>query len=132
MIGRVSGVLLEADDARYLLDALDALLQGGRRPSPRLADFIARLRRNAETLSPTQEDTLAGVRKLGVQQDSDNTAAYDLLDTAEAAAILGCTSANVRDLASRGRLPRHRAGGRWLYPARSVVALAESRAAKRS
>jgi hypothetical protein len=132
VIERVNGVLLEAADARYLLDALDALLQDGRRPSPRLADFIARLRRTAGKLAPTQENTCADVSKVGAQQDSSHTALYDLVDSGEAAAILGCTSANVRDLARRGRLPRHRAGGRWVYPAASVEALAERRAAKRN
>lgn len=132
MIERVNGVLLEAADAQYLLDALDALLQDGRRPAPRLADFIARLRRSAEKLAPTQDDTCAHVRKVGVQQDSVHTALYDLVDSAEAAAILGCTPANVRDLARRGRLPRHRAGGRWVYPAASVVALAERRATRKA
>lgn len=131
MIERVNGVLLEAPDARYLLDALDALLQGGRRPSPRLADFIARLRRSAENLTPAQDISCAGVRRVDLRRDSEHIALYDLVDSAEAAAILGCTSANVRDLARRGRLPRHRAGRGWVYPARSVVELAEKRAAKR-
>ncbi|AFM16989.1 hypothetical protein Mycch_2206 [Mycolicibacterium chubuense NBB4] len=130
MIDRVNGVVLEAVDAKYLLDALDVLLQG-RRASPRLADFIDRLRRTAEKLSPAQENTHATVREIGGPHDSGHAGLYDLVDSSEAARILGCTPANVRDLARRGRLPRHRAGGRWLYPARSVAALAERRAATR-
>lgn len=128
---RINGVLLSDADARFLCAALDALLQDGRRPSPRLHDFIVNLRKSVEKLADSQADMLAGVRKLGGHEDSSHTAAYDLVDSAEAAAILGCGPANVRDLRRRGRLPCHRAGGRWLYPARAVVALAEQRAAKR-
>lgn len=131
MIERVSGILLEPTDAQYLLDAFDALL-GDRRPSPRLADFLARMRRTAEKLAPAQDDTCVGARKFDAQQDSGHIALYDLVDSAEEAAILGCTQANVRDLARRGRLPRHRAGGRWVYPAASVAVLAERRAARRA
>lgn len=130
MITQVNGLLLAPDDARYLLDALDALLSD-RRASPRLADFVARLRRSAGKLASTQENTCVDVSIVGAQQDSAHTAAYDLVDSGEAARILGCTPANVRDLARRGRLPRHRAGGRWVYPARSVEGLATERAAKR-
>ncbi|MDO0975989.1 helix-turn-helix domain-containing protein [Mycolicibacterium frederiksbergense] len=130
MIERVSGVLLHSDDARYLLDALDALLIG-RTPTARLGVFIERLRRNAEKLAPTQENTSLNARNVDLQQNSGHIAQYDLVDSAEAARILGCTPANVRDLARRGRIPRHRAGRGWVYPAASVVALAEKRAAKR-
>ena len=131
MIDRVSGVLLEADDARYLLDALQVLLIG-RTPSPRLGVFIERLRRSAEKLARTQDDTAVSARKIDAQPNSGHIALYDLVDTREAADILGCTQSNVRDLANRGRLPSHRAGGRRVYPAASVVLLAEQRAAKRS
>lgn len=131
MIERVSGVLLPPDDARYLLDALDALLQG-RHPAPRLSDFIERLRRMAGKLAIAQEDTAVCARKVDAQQDSGDIALYDLLDSREAAEILGCTQSNVRDLANRGRIPSYRAGGRRVYPAASVVALAEHRAARRS
>jgi excisionase family DNA binding protein len=59
-------------------------------------------------------------------------ATYDLMDTAEAAAILGITPGGVRYLADAGRIPAHRAGGRRLYPARAVVERAERQAARRS
>lgn len=130
MIERVSGVLLDAAEAQFVLDALQAL-PAGCRPSARLADVIGRLRRSVEKLSAAQENTCADVRKLDPQQDSGHIATYDLVDTGEAARILGCTPANVRDLARRGRIPAHRAAERWLYPARSVIVLAERRAARR-
>lgn len=130
MIERVSGVLLDTDEARYLLDALDTLLLG-RTPTARLNVFIERLRRSTGKLAIAQENTPPSARKVDVQQDSSHIALYDLVGSREAARILGCTQANVRDLARRGSLPRHRAGRGWVYPAASVVALAEKRAAKR-
>ncbi|XTP37167.1 helix-turn-helix domain-containing protein [Mycobacterium sp. TJFP1] len=131
MIERVNGVLLEPDDARYLLDALDALLTD-RRPSPRLADFIARLRKTSVKADVSAPQTDVDVREVGNEEDSPHDRPYDLVTTGEAAAILRLTPGGVRDLARRGSIPAYRAGGRWVYPARSVVALAEQRAAKRS
>ncbi|GAA2776916.1 helix-turn-helix domain-containing protein [Mycolicibacterium pallens] len=130
MIERVSGVLLGPAEAQYLLDAFDVLLLD-RHPTPPLADFIARLQRVAK-LALSQENTPPSARKVDAQQDSSHIAQYDLVGSREAASILGCTQSNVRDLARRGRLPRHRAGRGWVYPAASVVALAEKRAALRS
>ena len=130
MIERVNGVLLEPDDARYLLDALNALLTD-RRPSPRLADFIARLRKTSVKADVSTAKTDADVREVGNEEDSPHDRLYDLVTTGEAATVLGLTPGGVRDLARRGSIPAYRAGGRWVYPARSVVALAEQRAAKR-
>ncbi|WP_205848862.1 helix-turn-helix domain-containing protein [Mycolicibacterium mucogenicum] len=64
------------------------------------------------------------------QCDAGQAAAYDLVDVKEAAGILGCSPANVRDLIARGRLAGHRAGRNWLLPARVVVERAERRAAR--
>lgn len=130
MIGLVRGVLLEVAEAAYLADALDALLRD-RRPSAKLQDVLDRLRRTVANASVSDQNTGVDARIVGQQADSVDHAAYDLVDTAEAAAILGITPNGVRDLARRGRLRRLRAGGRWLYPARSVVARAEQRSAKR-
>lgn len=133
MIERVTGVMLDADDARYALDAFDALLRD-RRPSARLADFIGRLRRAVKT-GVSQPDSVVsageGARTVGTQPDSAHTAAYDLLDTAQAAAVLGISGNGVRDLIRRQVLPAHRAGGRWLLPAAPVIARAERQAARR-
>jgi excisionase family DNA binding protein len=126
VIEQVAGVLLEPADAEYLLSALDALL-ANQRPSAQLSAFIDRLRKSAEKLAPTAENAAVGGRMLGLQHDSAHTATYDLVDTREAAAILGCKARNVRDLGDRGVLPRHRAGGRWLFP----IAAVEARAARR-
>lgn len=132
MIESVPGVLLSVEDARYALAAFDALLTDGRHPSARLGEFIARLRKTVASASDSATNTCVDVRKVGAQQDSSHHRPYDLVGSDEAAAILGCTQANVRDLGKRGRIPRYPAGGRWVYPAASVIALAERRAAKRS
>ncbi|SBS77353.1 conserved hypothetical protein [uncultured Mycobacterium sp.] len=130
MIERVHGVLLEPADAGYLLDALDALLRD-RRPSPQLAQFIDRLRKTVAASGVSRPITGGHARKVGVLHDSQHYAPYDVLDTGEAATILGITPNGVRDLARRGVLPSHRAGGRYFYPAGAVVARAERQAAKR-
>lgn len=127
----VRGVLLSPDDARFAVDAFTALLRD-RRPSAQLEDFVDRLRRQTDAAADVPgRITDAGVRNVAPQQDSPQYALYDLLDTTEAAAIVGVTGGGVRDLARRGRIAAHRAGGRWLYPAAAVVAYAEQRAARR-
>ncbi|MDC8982163.1 helix-turn-helix domain-containing protein [Mycobacterium marinum] len=128
---RVDGVMISVADARYVLAALEALLTG-RSPSAQLSQFIGQLRKTVVRASDSGSDTSVDVRKLGLQQDSGHHGLYDLVDSGEAAAIIGCTSANVRDLGKRGRIPRYLAGGRWVYPVASVIAWAERKAAKRS
>lgn len=131
MIGLRKAVLLDGRDAELLLEMFGHLPRFGVRVTGALADFEARLRKAFASASDSACDTRAGVRTVGPQGDSSEHALYDLVDTREAAAILGCTPANVRDLARRGRLPAHRAGRGWVYPAAAVVALAERRAAQR-
>lgn len=132
--GLRGAVLLDSADAAYLAEALQRLcaqLPQGLSPSGKLGAIHAQLAKAVAYASNQGRDTSVDVREVGEQRDSRHAAAYDLVDSGEASRILGCTPANVRDLARRGRLPRHRAGGRWLYPARSVVVLAEERAARR-
>ena len=124
-------VLLDGDDARYLLRVLDQFVSvhasQGLAPNETLKAAKAKLAKAVASASDSGRNACVDVRLLGDQQDSPHTKPYDLLDTGEAASILGCTPANVRDLARRGSLRGHRAGGRWLYPAASVVARAERR-----
>lgn len=128
-------VLLDSAEALYLSEALarlcGALGEHGLRPSARLEALQDKLTKACASASDSGRDTCVGVREVGDGQVSGHAGAYDLLDSAEAAAILGCTPANVRDLARRGRLAAHRAGRGWVYPARAVIALAERRAASR-
>lgn len=124
-------MLLSLDDARFAVEAFGALLRD-RRPSAALADFIERLRVRTDAATGVS-GRIAGTdaRTVAAQRGSPEHAPYDVLTSTEAAAILGITANGVRDLARRGRLAAHRAGGRWLYPATAVVAHSERRAARR-
>lgn len=127
----VRGVLLSPEDARFAVEAFAALLRD-RRPSAALADFLERLRARTDAVAGASGRIAGGVaRNIAAQRDSPEYAAYDVLTSTEVAAIVGISPNGVRDLARRGRLAAHRAGGRWLFPATSVVAYAERRAARR-
>ncbi|WP_422748003.1 helix-turn-helix domain-containing protein [Mycobacterium sp. WMMD1722] len=126
MISRVEGVLLSAEDAQYAAEAFEQLLRD-RRPSAQLREFIDRLRKAGEKSGVSGGITVAGARIVGGQGVSAQYALYDLLDTGEAAKVLGITANGVRDLRRRGVLPGHRAGGRYFYPAAAVIARAERR-----
>ena len=125
-IQRVSGVLLDVDDARYVASALDHLCATGPQPA-RLAHIAKQLRKAVANASPA-----ASLR--ASQRDSSQSAncgTYDLLTAGEVAEALDCTLANVRDLRRRGQLPAHRAGREFLYPALPVLARAERKAQRR-
>lgn len=131
MIERVEGVLLSAEDVKYALAAFDVLLTD-RRPSARLDQFIGQLRKTVARVSDTGALSDVDARKIGAHHVSADTARYDLVDTAEAASILGCTASNVRDLVRRKVLPAYSAGGRRLIPAAAVVSRAERRTARKA
>ncbi|ORW02483.1 helix-turn-helix domain-containing protein [Mycobacterium kyorinense] len=131
MITAQHGLYLTVDDAAYLADFLDHVCRS-MRPSPRLADFARRLRKSCAALTPAQENGRNHLRGVHSELDVSDHAAYDLVDTDEAARLLGCSAANVRDLVRRGRLPARRAGNRWLLPARVVVERAERKAGRRA
>lgn len=136
MIERVSGVLLDHADASYLAEAMHqvfgAMASCGLTPRPAWVSAQQKLAKACVGASESGRDTHADAREVGAQQDSTHTALYDLVDTNEAAKILGCTAANVRDLRRRKRIPAHHAGGRWVYPAAVIVARAEKQAARRA
>lgn len=128
-------VLLDSNEARYVAEALARFLvvlgEHGLRASPTLLDAEARLRKAAVGASDSTRSASGGASGVGGHLSSSHSGVYDLVDSVEAAAILGCTPANVRDLARRGRLPAHRAGRGWVYPAQAVAERAERQAAKR-
>lgn len=131
MITGMRGVILvDGDDAQYLLKLVDFVIGHagqGAGPNETLKAARTKLAKAVASASVSSQNACVDVRLLGDQQDSPHTRPYDLVDTGEAASILGCTQANIRDLRRRGRLPGHNAGGRWLYPAASVIARAERR-----
>ncbi|MGD3151936.1 helix-turn-helix domain-containing protein [Tsukamurella tyrosinosolvens] len=130
MPDRLDGVRLSDHDVAFLLDALaetqKALARHGIRPSQRLDLFTDRLCRVSKP-SARQEPHAHATKPRGRAGGADHRP-HDLIDTSEAAAVLGISTDAVRALARRGRLPAYRAGGRWVFPAQDVVALAERRA----
>lgn len=128
MIEVLAGVHLSVQDVRALLDLLDAAAVHAV-PGARAVDVTRKLRKSVERLMRTTGGAQSGVT---THAESVQHAAYDLVDTAQAASILGITPNGVRYLADAGRIPAHRAGGRWLYPARAVVERAERQAARRA
>ncbi|EUA09411.1 DNA binding, excisionase family domain protein [Mycobacterium kansasii 732] len=131
MITAQHGVYLTADDAAYLSEFLDHVCRD-MRPSAKLVDFARRLKKSCAALTPTQENGRNRLRAVHSEAEVSNMAAYDLVDTDEAARLLKTSAANVRDLVRRGRLPAQRVGNRWLLPARVVVERAERQAARRA
>ncbi|MFD6893478.1 helix-turn-helix domain-containing protein [Rhodococcus sp. NPDC060086] len=114
----VAGVLLDADDARFLAQVLDAtgpvLARGGAKLPPRavaLARFLADASADADASAPVPADP--GLVSLIPDADP-------FVDSATAAAHLGCTTSNIRDLLRRGRLQGVRHNGRWLVDATSL------------
>lgn len=129
MIQRFAGVILDIEEARYLADVLEHAARLGQ-PSARVADLIRRLRREVGKPEMPHTDANKNVSDRAKPPDPGEVRAHDLLTSAEAAAAIGCTAANVRYLRRRGVLPAHRAGSRWLYPAATVVEYGEHRASK--
>ncbi|WP_448440399.1 helix-turn-helix domain-containing protein [Mycobacterium paraintracellulare] len=104
--------------------------------SARLAHLSKRLRQACVSLTPTQEKTGSDRRNhlRGVTFDLEpgDYVRYDVVETDEAAELLGCSAANVRDLIRRDRLPARRTGNRWLVSSSAVVELAQRKAARRA
>ncbi|MGX9295155.1 helix-turn-helix domain-containing protein [Tsukamurella paurometabola] len=128
---RLDAIILTDSEIRYLLDVLTetqtALTRHGIRRSPRAEAFIDRLRRVSTPV--TRQGHSVGATDPAPGAQNDDPRPYDLLDTADAARILGITPDGVRALVRRGTLPAFRAGGRWLVFSADVVARAERRAA---
>lgn len=125
----VSGIMLSRQEVSYTLRAFEVLLRD-RRPSPQLADFLARLARSAAVSDVEPQKAYEDVSLGGNGRDPAGWLPGDVLDTDEAAAVLGISPAGVRDLARRGRIPAKRAGKRWLLLAAAVVARAERNAGR--
>ena len=130
MIARVSGVLLDADDAAYAVKALDLLVRllstRGSAATPRLRAFTAELARKTQAASSV---SLAVPGSCAPERsDHADDERHALIGTAAAAAILGITPSAVRQLAARGTLGSVRPAGRWQHPTAAVVERAERKA----
>ena len=108
-------VLLSPAAVRTVVAGLRALEQLGRtrgaRLTPALQAICAQL---DEAAAPTDAGTDAHASTSVPAAPWLPLSSHDLLSSEEAAAVLGCSPSNVRDLLRRGVLPGHRTGGRWL------------------
>ncbi|WP_083198678.1 helix-turn-helix domain-containing protein [Mycobacterium malmoense] len=130
------GLFVTIDDALFIADRLDEICDRTNPAPARLAHLSRRLRQACVSLTPTQENTAPErpnhLRGVPFDPDPSDYARYGLVETDEAARTLGCSTANVRDLIRRGRLPARHVGRRWLVSSRAVVELAERKAAGRA
>jgi hypothetical protein len=124
MVQRFTGVQFDVDEAAVLLEVLDnaALVS---QPSPRAQELMRRLRTLCGTLAVT-------AKRRALPADLQQLHAHDFLTAPEVALIIGCSTANVRYLRSRGHLQGRQVRNRWLYEAEPVVVYAERKAARRS
>ncbi|GAC59021.1 hypothetical protein GOHSU_68_00130 [Gordonia hirsuta DSM 44140 = NBRC 16056] len=119
------GVWLSVADARLVVSSFATLrrhlgVTGGRVALP-VEDLHRRI------LAAAQAASGAGASGFDRLLDPADADSYeDQIGTATAAALLGCTPANVRDLAGRGTLPGRRISGRWVFD-RTTVQLEAAR-----
>lgn len=121
--------LLTDDDARFLVEALDAmalqLRKHGYEPSARVKTLTIKLRKSVENASDSGGEHQKHASDQRLPWFSDQTSAYAITSPNEAARILGISANGVRDLARRGVLPARRSGGRWFISTTGVMARAE-------
>ena len=126
----VNGVLLDEADTRLVVDVLGYLgrvaTENGRRPTPKV-EALRRCLQSAYA-SVSARTVSDGASLSGPTRPRLLPEGYELVDTAQAARLLGTTADTVRYHARRGSLPAQRAGGRWLLDAAAVAAIAEQRA----
>lgn len=127
----VEGVLLTRAEVEFIAVALTRLsevaFQANQRVHPAVVDMRDKLR-HAVTVSPADADAGTSVQETAWFQDvSYDYVHHEHVDTAEAARIIGCSAANVRDLCRRGVLPSRRSGHRWLPYAHAVQQYADYR-----
>jgi excisionase family DNA binding protein len=108
-----AAVLLTPGAARVLVELVNRYAQTLRTRGARFTPGVAALLAQLEEVT-ADAGTDANARTPVGQHHWQALSAHDLLSTMEAAALLGCSAGNVRDLARRGALPAHRSGGRWL------------------
>ncbi|MEV6096033.1 helix-turn-helix domain-containing protein [Nocardia sp. NPDC051981] len=126
------GVVLDLDDAAWVARALAHLVDRINRdpgvvPGARLVAVTERLTRACEIARRTTSAASHGASSALVEPEAADDAAYEWITAVEAARILGCSPANVRDRAQRGTLPARRAGGRWVLPAAAIERAAQQR-----
>lgn len=102
----VPAIVLDMNDARALADvafaAADLAASRGARINPR----ALRLAEQIRSASGITEHPDIG---------KSHPYEYERIDAATAADILGCSTRNVRALATRGRLPGNKQGKQWWF-----------------
>jgi hypothetical protein len=137
MISTLHGIYLTVDDAAELVTFLEAAARVAR-PNARVDHIARHLRRTVDKLTSAQGNSAPNLSpsKYGVQFQP-GSAQHDghddhLVDTSEAAKLLGVTPAGVRYLADNGRLDAQRIAGRWVLRRDVVMARAHQQAARRA
>lgn len=124
-------VVLDADDADYLVRALDLLVQmladQHSTPAPRLATAIDQLRKASRKCGVAARNATAAESSQADQTKTGQGDPHATVTTVEAAQILGISPSGVRALARRGSFGSQRVGSRW----RHDLARVEHRAARK-
>jgi len=124
VIAAVNGVVLDAVSAGIVLEALEA--QVDRSDMRVLALYLRRsLSKSGVSRRISPLDTRSGASTASnptLQPEPEQHPGRATLSSSEAAAILGVTPNNIRDLRRRGRLPATLIGSRWHFDPRVVDA----------
>lgn len=123
---RGPAVLVSGRAAALLGPALDRLeadhrRNGGGQVDAELVEVLAGLRRAGYEWAAAQQATADDCRSVAGSSADSRRSDHDSIDTAEAAALLGCNRRNVVDLCRRGRLRGELVEGRWSIERASVI-----------
>lgn len=124
------GILIDRASALELADALEQLGRYSlREKTQRRAELRYALRSSAAEMDGGSCADLASLAQTQVAQwftgeDVPSSVHEYEFTTADAAALLDCTEANVRDLLARGVLTGSKRGGRWLLHSGPVLSRA--------
>lgn len=100
------GVVLSLPDAQDLAQAVLVAQDLAGRHGARLKPHVLMIAAELSSIHGTTEPTAPAL---------EHSVEYEQIDTDTAADILRCSPRNVRDLATRGRLPGVKRGGRWWF-----------------
>lgn len=114
----IRGIFLPVDDALFLAAALRQLVHALQRMNQRPVPRVVELERE---LAGSVRSSETGTSEQDASEVVPQSIYDDLWGTTRAAAVLGCSSENVRGLCRRGVLPATRTAGRWLIPAEAVT-----------
>lgn len=134
MAAPIVGVHLDAADTALIVKLIDAyedtLTAGGK--GRVLGASVLKLRAELERANARVKahgpSVRANVNPTGGEQVPGHGEVHGLIDSRQAAAILGITSGGVRHRARTGKIGSRKAGGRWLYSLADCERVAAERA----